>query len=80
MQSLLGRKVHETIKTKNLELIEEIADRTAFISRDAMVGVKWRNKIESEREKSFIAYHDTIVPALEEIVIKIDKLNRYNQM
>ena len=31
------------------------------------------NKIESEREKA-IAYHDTIVPALEEIRYHIDKL------
>ena len=34
---------------------------------------KVANKIESEREKA-IAYHDTIVPALEEIRYHIDKL------
>lgn len=34
---------------------------------------KVANKIESEREKA-IAYHDTIVPMLEEIRYHIDKL------
>ena len=34
---------------------------------------KVANKIESEREKA-IAYHDTIVPAMEEIRYHIDKL------
>ena len=41
---------------------------------DAMIEArKVANKIESEREKA-IAYHDTIVPALEEIRYHIDKL------
>ena len=64
------------LSAKNLELIEEIADRTAFIKEhvDAMIEArKVANKIESEREKA-IAYHDTIVPALEEIRYHIDKL------
>ena len=64
------------LSAKNLELIEEIADRTAFIKEhvDAMIEArKVANKIESEREKA-IAYHDTIVPAMEEIRYHIDKL------
>ena len=64
------------LSAKNRELIEEIADRTAFIKEhvDAMIEArKVANKIESEREKA-IAYHDNIVPMMEEIRYHIDKL------
>ena len=76
MQSLFPADKAARLSAKNLELIEEIADRTAFIKQlvDAMIEArKVANKIESEREKA-IAYHDTIVPALEEIRYHIDKL------
>ena len=76
MKSLFPEEKAARLSAKNLELIEEIADRTAFIKEhvDAMVEArKVANKIESEREKA-IAYHDTIVPALEEIRYHIDKL------
>ena len=76
MQSLFPAEKAARLSAKNLELIEEIADRTAFIKEhvDAMVEArKVANKIESEREKA-IAYHDTIAPALEEIRYHIDKL------
>lgn len=76
MQSLFPAEKGAKLSAKNLELIEEIADRTAFIKEhvDAMIEArKVANKIESEREKA-IAYHDTIVPALEEIRYHIDKL------
>ena len=76
MQSLFPAEKAAKLSAKNLELIEEIADRTAFIKEhvDAMIEArKVANKIESEREKA-IAYHDTIVPALEEIRYHIDKL------
>ena len=76
LQSLFPAEKAAKLSAKNLELIEEIADRTAFIKEhvDAMVEArKVANKIESEREKA-IAYHDTIVPALEEIRYHIDKL------
>mgnify|MGYP001698856196 CR=1 FL=1 len=76
MQSLFPADKAARLSAKNLELIEEIADRTAFIKEhvDAMIEArKVANKIESEREKA-IAYHDTIVPALEEIRYYIDKL------
>jgi uncharacterized membrane protein YjjB (DUF3815 family) len=64
------------LSAKNLELIEEIADRTTFIKEhvDAMIEArKVANKIESERDKA-IAYHDNIVPMMEEIRYHIDKL------
>ena len=76
MKSLFPEEKAARLSAKNLELIEEIADRTAFIKEhvDAMIEArKVANKIESEREKA-IAYHDTIVPALEEIRYHIDKL------
>lgn len=76
MQSLFPVEKAAKLSAKNLELIEEIADRTAFIKEhvDAMIEArKVANKIESERGKA-IAYHDTIVPALEEIRYHIDKL------
>lgn len=76
MRALFPEEKAARLSAKNLELIEEIADRTAFIKEhvDAMIEArKVANKIESEREKA-IAYHDTIVPALEEIRYHIDKL------
>ena len=76
MKELFPSDKAAKLSAKNLELIEEIADRTAFIKEhvDAMIEArKVANKIESEREKA-IAYHDTIVPAMEEIRYHIDKL------
>ena len=60
MKDLFPAEKAAKLSAKNLELIEEIADRTAFIKEhvDAMIEArKVANKIESEREKA-IAYHD----------------------
>lgn len=76
MKKLFSEEKANRLSAKNLELIEEIADHTAFIKEhvDAMVEIrKVANKMESEREKA-IAYHDKIVPMLEEIRYHIDKL------
>ena len=76
MKDLFPAEKAAKLSAKNLELIEEIADRTAFIKEhvDAMIEArKVANKIESEREKA-IAYHDKIVPMLEAIRYHIDKL------
>lgn len=57
MQSLFPAEKAAKLSAKNLELIEEIADRTAFIKEhvDAMVEArKVANKIESEREKPLL--------------------------
>ena len=70
MKDLFLAEKAAKLSAKNLELIEEIADRTAFIKEHAR---KVANKIESEREKA-IAYHDNIVPMMEEIRYHIDKL------
>ena len=76
MKKLFAEEKANRLSSKNLELIEEIADRTTFIKEhvDAMVEArKIANRIESEREKAII-YHDQIVPMLEEIRYHIDKL------
>ncbi len=76
MKDLFPADKSAKLSAKNLELIEEIADHTAYIKEhvDAMIEArKVANQIENEREKA-VAYHDTIVPMLEEIRYHIDKL------
>ena len=76
MRQLFATDKAEELCGKNLELIEEISKHTAFIKEhvDSMIEArKVANKITSEREKA-IAYHDTVVPALNEIRYHIDKL------
>ncbi|WP_278632226.1 glutamine synthetase III [Parabacteroides goldsteinii] len=76
MKDLFPAEKASVLSARNLEIIEDIACRTNFIKEkvDEMVEArKVANKIESKREKA-IAYHDTIVPMLEEIRYHIDKL------
>ena len=76
MKDLFPADKASVLSASNLEIIEDIACRTNFIKEkvDEMIEArKVANKIESEREKA-IAYHDTIVPMLEEIRYHIDKL------
>ena len=76
MKDLFPADKASALSTRNLEIIEDIANRTNFIKEkvDEMVEArKVANKIESEREKA-IAYHDKIVPMLEAIRYHIDKL------
>ncbi len=76
MKDLFPADKASSLSARNLEIIEDIANRTNFIKEkvDAMVEArKVANKIETEREKA-IAYHDIIVPMLEEIRYHIDKL------
>lgn len=76
MRQLFAADKAEELCGKNLELIEEISKHTAFIKEhvDSIIEArKVANKITSEREKA-IAYHDTVVPALDEIRYHIDKL------
>ena len=76
MKDLFPADKASVLSARNLEIIEDIACRTNFIKEkvDEMVEArKVANKIEDEREKA-IAYHDTIVPMLEEIRYHIDKL------
>lgn len=76
MKDLFPAEKASVLSARNLEIIEDIACRTNFIKEKVDEMVKARkvaNKIENEREKA-IAYHDTIVPMLEEIRYHIDKL------
>ena len=76
MKDLFPADKASALSSRNLEIIEDIANRTNFIKEkvDEMVEArKVANKIESEREKA-IAYHDKIVPMLEAIRYPIDKL------
>jgi glutamine synthetase len=76
MRDLFPAEKAAVLSAKNLEIIEDIAQRTIFIKEkvDAMVNArKVANKIENERGKA-IAYHDKIFPMLEEIRYHIDKL------
>ncbi|MCD8193176.1 MAG: glutamine synthetase III [Tannerellaceae bacterium] len=76
MKELFPADKASQLSSRNLEIIEDIANRTNFIKEkvDEMIEArKVANKIESEREKAII-YHDQIVPMLEEIRYHIDKL------
>ena len=76
MKELFPAEKASRLSAENMKLIEEIAERTIFITEHVETMVEARkvaNKIESEREKA-IAYHDTIAPMLEEIRYHIDKL------
>ena len=76
MKDLFPADKASALSSRNLEIIEDIANRTNFIKEkvDEMVEArKVANKIESEREKA-IAYHDKIGPMLEAIRYHIDKL------
>ena len=67
-----GRKLSE----RNMKIIREIADHTAFIEKgveDMVNARKVANKIEDPRTKA-VAYHDTVETCLEPIRYHIDKL------
>ena len=76
MKELFPAEKAAYLSSKNMEIIEEIADHTIFIKEkvDEMIEKrKVANKIQEEREKA-IAYHDNIVPLMEAIRYHIDKL------
>jgi glutamine synthetase len=76
MKSIFPAEKAEKLSTRNMKLIEEIAERTEKIEKNVEELVEARkvaNKIESEREKA-IAYHDTVEPKMEIIRREIDKL------
>ena len=67
-----GRKLSE----RNMKIIREIADHTAFIEKgveDMVNARKVANKIDDPRTKA-VAYHDTVETYLEPIRYHIDKL------
>ena len=76
MHEIFPKEKADAMTVRNMELIKEISEHTAFIKGhvDSMTEArKIANRIEDEREKA-IAYHDTVFPALDEIRYHIDKL------
>ena len=64
------------LSARNLEIIEDIAERTMAIKSkcDEMVEQRKKaNRIENIRDKA-IAYHDNVAPMIEEIRHEIDEL------
>ena len=76
MRDLFPADKAARLSAKNLEIIEEIAEREIAIKAkvDELVEArKVANRIANEREKA-IAYHDRIAPTFDEIRAHIDKL------
>lgn len=76
IQQLFKGSKADTISAQDLANIEAISDHVSVIktSVESMINArKHANKIESEREKA-IAYHDNVIPFMEEIRYHIDKL------
>ena len=76
LSAILGEEKANRLSAENLRVIEEIAERTAFISEHVTAMVEARklaNKITEERAKA-IAYHDTVASCFDEIRYHIDKL------
>ena len=76
MASIFPAEKAERLSARNIQLIEEIAERTSTIERqvEELIGARRQaNKIESEHAKA-IAYHDTVEPKLDDIRYQIDKL------
>ncbi len=66
----------DTVAGQDLENIEQISDHISAIKAGVKEMVDARriaNRIESERDKA-IAYHDTVLPKMENIRYHIDKL------
>ncbi len=76
MKDLFTPEKATRLSAKNLEIIEDIAEREIAIKAkvDELIEArKVANRITDEREKA-IAYHDIIAPKIEEIRYHIDKL------
>ncbi len=76
MNAIFPAAEAEKMNAMNLNLIQEIASHTSFITEHVSKLIEARkvaNKLEEEREKA-IAYHDTVAPLLEEIRYHVDKL------
>ena len=76
MRDLFPAEKAARLSAKNLEIIEDIAEREIAIKAkvDELIEArKVANRIVGEREKA-IAYHDVIAPKLDEIRYHIDKL------
>lgn len=76
MSQLFDTEKATRLSSENIKLIEEIAERTIFITEHVQEMIEKRkvaNKLTDERQKA-ITYHDAIAPMLETIRYHIDKL------
>ncbi|MCI6701788.1 MAG: glutamine synthetase III [Prevotella sp.] len=76
MYEVFEKEEAHLLTERNKKLIKEIAQRTQAIEtgvEELTQARKVANKIESNREKA-IAYHDHVVPKMDEIRRQIDKL------
>ena len=76
MRQIFPTEKADVLSSRNMKIIEEIADRTHLIEtyvEELVEARRQANKIESEREKA-VAYHDTVCPKMDEIRYQIDKL------
>ncbi len=76
MRQIFPTEKADVLSSRNMKIIEEIADRTHLIEtyvEELVEARRQANKIESEREKA-VAYHDKVCPKMDEIRYQIDKL------
>ncbi len=76
MYDIFPKEKAANLTSRNVKIIEEIAERTQIIEtgvEELVAARKVANKIESVHEKA-IAYHDTVEPKMAEIRYQIDKL------
>jgi glutamine synthetase len=76
MKDVFPAEKAERLSSRNMKLIEEIAERTEKIEQlveDLTDARRVANRIESIHERA-IQYHDTVCPKMEDIRKEIDKL------
>ena len=76
MKATFSAEKTEKLSARNINLIEEISERTSKIEcmvEELVNARKVANKIVDEHDKA-IAYHDTVEPKFDEIRYQIDKL------
>ena len=76
LMAIFGQEEGRKLSERNMKIIREIANHTAFIEKgveDMVNARKVANKIDDPRTKA-VAYHDTVETYLEPIRYHIDKL------
>ena len=76
LMAIFGQEEGRRLSERNVKIIREIADHTAFIEKgveDMVNARKVANKIDDPRTKA-VAYHDTVETYFEAIRYHIDKL------
>lgn len=76
METILGKEEGGALSKENVNTVREIALHVASIKHGVAELVECRkvaNRIPTEREKA-IAYHDTVVPKMEEVRLHIDAI------